>query len=476
MDLQGTAGNAAVASVLGRGVPTAPSRPSGVRVQRACGPSCGCAGCGEERQGGVAVQADWWDDAKETASSTLGAVTDAASSAASSVGGAIANAGSAAWDAVSGAATGAVEAAQGAIGSATGGALGGGGGGPSPAGGARPGPGNIINNIGAVAKGALLSVGSGGAAVTAVQQMLAAVQPGATVSGLFDAGTAAAAKAFQTANGLAADGIIGPKTLAALKAAASGLSGGGSGGGPAGNVAGNVLGNSTRVLGDTPGDDKPDMTFGTFVSHLTRLQIAVAVAPACILKLFQEMGHVPDFLGALADAVGGNVAPLAHLIQREAACGVAFCLPSVITRGIVSYVIMGDKPRARKNLAHYMDGSGADLPQDVSALLRENPRIAAKVRTAGELAATAGGHKDVDDIGQGDYSSEDWRYALGNLDLVTVDVIDRSRRTMTVRLKDPYQWHPREERSTQCLHEFYEAAKTFGAREYLAVGDTVTTY
>ncbi len=61
--------------------------------------------------------------------------------------------------------------------------------------------------------------GATGALVDAAQCLLEAAghdPGGATPTGTFDAGTVAATKAFQTARGLAADGIIGPRTWTAL--------------------------------------------------------------------------------------------------------------------------------------------------------------------------------------------------------------------------------------------------------------------
>ncbi len=67
---------------------------------------------------------------------------------------------------------------------------------------------------------AMIGNGSAGDEVTALQQGLAGLgfDPGA-VDGVFGAQTEAAAKAFQSANGLDADGVVGPATWAALDAA-----------------------------------------------------------------------------------------------------------------------------------------------------------------------------------------------------------------------------------------------------------------
>jgi peptidoglycan hydrolase-like protein with peptidoglycan-binding domain len=72
-----------------------------------------------------------------------------------------------------------------------------------------------------------LKLGSSGAAVKTLQQALAnaGFSPGAA-DGQFGPKTAAAVKSFQSAKGLVADGIVGPKTWAKLTAAAPSAPGG----------------------------------------------------------------------------------------------------------------------------------------------------------------------------------------------------------------------------------------------------------
>lgn len=73
--------------------------------------------------------------------------------------------------------------------------------------------------LGAVPSGTVVMLrrGSSGAAVTNLQQKLAAAgfSPGA-IDGKFGPATESAVRMFQTARGLAVDGIVGPKTAAAL--------------------------------------------------------------------------------------------------------------------------------------------------------------------------------------------------------------------------------------------------------------------
>lgn len=74
----------------------------------------------------------------------------------------------------------------------------------------------------------MLKRGSSGPAVTAVQQRLQAAgfSPGA-IDGKFGPGTESAVKMFQRSKGLAVDGIVGPKTAAALGVPLPASTGGG---------------------------------------------------------------------------------------------------------------------------------------------------------------------------------------------------------------------------------------------------------
>jgi peptidoglycan hydrolase-like protein with peptidoglycan-binding domain len=94
--------------------------------------------------------------------------------------------------------------------------------GPGSAGGPSPGKSTLVEQLqqqaapGAGAARPMLRVGSRGPEVEALQQQLAAAGHECAVDGQFGPRTHAAVVAFQRARGLAADGVVGPMTWAAL--------------------------------------------------------------------------------------------------------------------------------------------------------------------------------------------------------------------------------------------------------------------
>jgi hypothetical protein len=135
-------------------------------------------------------------------------------------------------------------------------------------------------------------------------------------------------------------------------------------------------------------------------------------------------------------------------------------------------------PRAYRHLRHYLDGSGADFVEDVESLFALNPRagtrIAGLIRDrAGDSGRLEGTTTSTAVIRQQDYDDSDWRLSIGGVDRFDYEVVDRDSSgiaTVDLTLSDPYQWHPAEDRGSQCLHETMERQKAKGAREFTATG------
>jgi|GEM_PF-1007576 len=169
------------------------------------------------------------------------------------------------------------------------------------------------------------------------------------------------------------------------------------------------------------------------------------------------------------------------------------------------------QPNARAHLRHYRRGGGAAYAEpQLSDLFNANPRIRSRVFDAIGRQLQARPHADsgsiigrgVDDgnpppISQADYDSEDWLNANGNIDEVhwqldedynpydNRETDDRAyllralRRgsvfliRVRVSIRDPYTWHPHEQRPTQCIHQAMERLKASGAADYITTGSTV---
>lgn len=142
-------------------------------------------------------------------------------------------------------------------------------------------------------------------------------------------------------------------------------------------------------------------------------------------------------------------------------------------------------PTAKKHLDYYLAGKGGEYHINVSKMFRDNPTISKKIaKDIKEHGGRSGkfygvGHGGFDPeplppIRQSDYDSEDWRLALGNIDEVNFEILgepDNDGNTLVqIEIRDPYEWHPKEDRGTQCLHETMEAQKKNGAKDFLAVG------
>jgi hypothetical protein len=136
-------------------------------------------------------------------------------------------------------------------------------------------------------------------------------------------------------------------------------------------------------------------------------------------------------------------------------------------------------PLASRHLVHYLEGSGTPFIEDIPGLLAANPRgaerIAEQIRARGGSGSgqLIGRTTDTAIIRQRDYDSEDWRLSLGGIDQFDYEVGERNddgTTTVTLSLHDPYQWHPAEDRGSQCLHEVMERQKQKGAQEFNSEG------
>ncbi|MEE6186514.1 hypothetical protein PIECOFPK_02536 [Mycovorax composti] len=177
---------------------------------------------------------------------------------------------------------------------------------------------------------------------------------------------------------------------------------------------------------------------------------------------------------------------------------------------VFCWTVVDPQPNALRHIMHYRYGNGAVYEEDVRALFLANPRIQERIFSMINAQLRANPRWDagsiigrgVDDgveppIRQRDYDSTDWLNSNGNIDEVHWRLIDdynpfdnretderdyylrAVRRPRTVRvqitIRDPYTWHPHEQRPTQCIHQAMERLKAYGAADYLTEGSAILT-
>lgn len=131
---------------------------------------------------------------------------------------------------------------------------------------------------------------------------------------------------------------------------------------------------------------------------------------------------------------------------------------------------LGGKPLAQSMLDHYLEGSGKDVIVKTADLFQADPSVAAhfirevKIQLA---AANADGNVPVK---QSVYSNQDWRNALGSINLQWKAV---KKGVVEVWFINRYRWHPEASRVTQCVHQAADnlrTRKTRPAAEFDMIG------
>jgi hypothetical protein len=159
--------------------------------------------------------------------------------------------------------------------------------------------------------------------------------------------------------------------------------------------------------------------------------------------------------------------------------GTCQVLPDAAVVGLVRAYFAVRYPRASNHLVHYLQGSGTPFVEDVGALFGQNPRAGARVagmirdRGGSGTGQLVGRTTSSAIIRQSDYDNEDWRLSLGGVDEIDYQVLDRDDSGGTqveLSIHDPYEWHPAEDRGSQCLHQAMENQKAKGAKNYNSEG------
>jgi hypothetical protein len=121
---------------------------------------------------------------------------------------------------------------------------------------------------------------------------------------------------------------------------------------------------------------------------------------------------------------------------------------------------------AWRHVNHYLNGGGADYPEDLEAVLRTDAGVRGKL-----ARAIARGGRGCVSISQGEYTVREHTLAFGAIDRMDYQVNPDG--TVHVWFKDRYEWHPESPRVSNCVHRAAVELKDAGAADYWMVGDAV---
>jgi hypothetical protein len=129
-------------------------------------------------------------------------------------------------------------------------------------------------------------------------------------------------------------------------------------------------------------------------------------------------------------------------------------------------------------LHRYLDGRGGNEYIDINTLFREDPALlkTTQEKIIADLRAKPSKESGTIPLPQRVFSNQDWRYAIGSLNLDWRLVTWNANSTtpeVELSFKNKYRWHPNEPRVTQCIHQAAERLKTSGAADFWMIGRPV---
>lgn len=131
------------------------------------------------------------------------------------------------------------------------------------------------------------------------------------------------------------------------------------------------------------------------------------------------------------------------------------------------YGRLSDKPLAQSMLNHYLKGTGTDVAVDTDKLMRDDPVLARYIIAEIKTAMAAGNTSGNVPVKQDRYSQQDWRMALGSINMQWTVIKGAEVEIWFVNI---YRWHPTAARVTQCVHQAAENLKATGAAEFKMIG------
>ena len=282
-------------------------------------------------------------------------------------------------------------------------------------------------------------------------------------------GAAVLERLVALAAGLAIDGIVGSKTLAALRQTASTVAGSTAPAAPPSTVNAPDESNSSdllrqaeiKVAQDVFGGELPEplvapVRSGLRVTVATGTPFGVAYRNISFIKaIYDHMQNPPQGRNSIFQMVTG-----AMLAVPEVICD---CLNLLF---VAFYErLLEPYPHAYKSVEQYLTGVG-DLVYSAKEMVDQDSGFRDAVRSA-----VSGGKKGARlNIDQQTWGSDDWLFTFGGIDFASVTLIDGTNpkhARVHITIADPYQWHPDEWRAAPCLHTAMENKKMSGAKGFM---------
>lgn len=131
------------------------------------------------------------------------------------------------------------------------------------------------------------------------------------------------------------------------------------------------------------------------------------------------------------------------------------------------WVVLWNKPVARRHLRNYLTGHGAEVRVDTAALLDGDRGVRETLLHTIVRELRRGRSAGRCPVSQLSFADADWCFALGGL---TLDWRAQPDGSIAVSFIDRYHWSPTDRRISRPLHRAAERMKRRGAAEFDIVG------
>lgn len=139
------------------------------------------------------------------------------------------------------------------------------------------------------------------------------------------------------------------------------------------------------------------------------------------------------------------------------------------TLQIAKWWEMKPSGNASKHLDQYLEGRG-NLKVDLLQLFKDDPLVLSHVKTEILFGLSKGKSSGVVPIRQSKYTNDDWRLAIGSMNINWKFPSKMGPHKAHVGFRNKYRWHPNVPRITQCIHQAADRLKAKRAKEYWMEG------